>query len=125
MEFLTSRNEEPGVSARTINKSLPPGFSEPGRHHNYGQLVTCRLDELRPHPSYVRHHLTVPAFQLSALAERCNLALLDPLVITRDHFVIDGYALRELARQQGSPTLPCIELNLNEAEGLQWLLWKS
>jgi len=89
------------------------------------RLVTCRLDELRPHPSYVRHHLTVPAFQLSALTERGNLALLDPLVITRDRTILDGYALRELARQQGSPTLPCIELNLNEAEGLQWLLWKS
>src|SRR5213593_3983899 len=89
------------------------------------RLVTCRLDELRPHPSYVRHHLTVPAFQLSALAERGNLALLDPLVITRDRTILDSYALRELARQQGSPTLPCIELNLNEAEGLQWLLWKS
>jgi len=89
------------------------------------RLVTCRLDELRPHPSYVRHHLTVPAFQLSALTERGNLALLDPLVITRDRTILDGYALLELARQQGRPTLPCIELNLNEAEGLQWLLWKS
>jgi hypothetical protein len=25
-----------------------------------GQLVTCHLDELNPHPSYVRHHLAVP-----------------------------------------------------------------
>jgi len=89
------------------------------------RLVTCRLDELRPHPSYVRHHLTVPAFQLSALAERGNLALFEPLVITRDRTILDGYALLELVRQQGRPTLPCIELNLNEAEGLQWLLWKS
>ena len=122
MEFLTSRNEEPGVSARTINKSLPPGFSEPGRHHNYGQLVTCRLGELRPHPSYVRHHLAVPACKLSALAERGDLAFQDPLLITRDHLILDGYARWELARKQGRPTLPCVEYDLTEAEALHCLL---
>jgi hypothetical protein len=35
------------------------------------------------------------------------------------------YALLESARQQGRSSLICIELDLNEAEGLQWLLWKS
>ena len=44
-----------------------------------GQLVTCCLDELNPHPSYVRHHLAVPASQLSALAERGDRAFLEPL----------------------------------------------
>ena len=84
------------------------------------------MDQLRPHPSYLRHQLTVPTAELSALAEQGDEAFRETLVITRDRFVIDGYALLELARQQGPrPTLPCIELNLNEAEGLQWLLWKS
>jgi len=96
------------------------GMSIPGR-----QFVTCRVDQLRPHPSYLRHQLTVPTAELSALAAQGDEAFRETLVITRDHFVIDGYALLELARQQGRPTLPCIELNLNEAEGLQWLLWKS
>ncbi len=40
-----------------------------------GQLVTCRLDELHPHPSYVRHHLAVPASKLSALADRGDRGL--------------------------------------------------
>jgi hypothetical protein len=31
-----------------------------------GQLVTCRLDELKPHPSYVRNHLAVPALELAS-----------------------------------------------------------
>ena len=125
MEFLTSRNEAteaPEVSARTINKSLPPGFSEPGRHHNYGQLVTCRLGELHPHPSSVRHHLAVPACKLSALAERADLAFQEPLVITQDGTIIDGHARWELARLQGRQTLRCIEYELTEAEALHWLL---
>jgi len=87
--------------------------------------VNRRLDELRLHPSYVRNHLTVSASQLSALIELGDLAFQDPIVITRDCFVIDGYALLELARRQGRPTLLCIEFDLNETEGLQWLLWKS
>jgi hypothetical protein len=90
-----------------------------------GQFVTCHVADLRFHPSYVRNGLTVSACQLSALIELGDLAFLNPIVITRDRFVIDGYALLELARRQGRATLLCIELNLSEAEGLQWLLWKS
>src|SRR5271165_5642563 len=96
-----------------------------GRLLAAGQLVTCRLDELRPHPSYVRHHLTVSASQLSALAERGDCVFREPLVVTRDRTILDGYALLESARQQGRPMLICIELDLNEAEGLQWLIRKN
>jgi hypothetical protein len=89
-----------------------------------GQLVTCRLDELRPHPSYARNCLTVPASQLSALAERGDHAFLEPLVITQDHTILDGYARLELARLQGRATLPCIAYELAESEALHWLLQK-
>ena len=89
-----------------------------------GQLVTCRLDELRPHPSYVRHRLTVPASQLSALAERGDRAFLEPLMITQDRTILDGYARLELARLQGRATLPCIAYELTESEALHWLLQK-
>jgi hypothetical protein len=89
-----------------------------------GQLVTCRLDELRPHPSYVRNCLTVPASQLSALVERGDRAFLEPLMITQDRTVLDGYARFELARLQGRATLPCIAYELTESEALHWLLQK-
>lgn len=90
----------------------------------HGRLVTCRPDELHPHPSYVRYRLTVPTSKLSTLAERGNLTFLEPLVIARDHTIVDGYARWELARQQGRPTLPCIEHELTDAEALNWLLQK-
>jgi len=88
----------------------------------HGRLVTCCLDELHPHPSYVQHHLTVPACKLSSLTERGDLAFREPLVITRDHTIVDGYARWELARLQGRATLPCIEYELTESEALHWLL---
>jgi len=84
--------------------------------------VTCGLDELRSHPSYVRQHLTVSVSQLSALAELGDLAFREPLVITQDHIIIDGYARWELARLQRRPTLPCIEYNMSESEALESLL---
>ena len=87
-----------------------------------GQLVTCRLDELRPHPSYVQHGLTVPASQLSALVERGDLAFRERLVITQDRTIIDGYARVKLAQLKERQALPCIVYELTEAEALQSLL---
>ena len=98
--------------------------NDKGRLLGAGQLVTCRLDDLRPHPSYVRHHLAVPASQLSALAERGDRAFLEPLMITEDRTILDGYARLELARRRGRATLPCIAYELTESEALHWLLQK-
>src|SRR5689334_822354 len=44
-----------------------------------GQLVICRRDELRAHPSYLRHNLSVTASQLSALNAKGELAFRDPI----------------------------------------------
>jgi hypothetical protein len=72
-----------------------------------GQLVTCRLDELRPHPSYVQHRLAVSASQLSTLAELGDLAFREPIVITQDRTIIDGYARVKFAQLKERQTLPC------------------
>ena len=87
-----------------------------------GQLVTCRLDELRPHPSYVQHRLTVPASQLSALVELGDLAFRERIVITQDRTIIDGYARVKLAQLKERQALPCIVYELTETEALQCLL---
>ncbi len=87
-----------------------------------GQLVTCRLDELRPHPAYVRHHLAVSSARLSALAKRGDLAFSEPLAVTTDRTIIDGYARWQLALQRGRATLPCIDYDLSDEEALLWLL---
>lgn len=97
-----------------------PAYVRPLEVHR--QFATYRVDELHPHPSYVRHHLTVPASKLSALAERGNLVFQEPLVITRERTILDGYARLELARLQGRVTLPCIEYELTESDALRWLL---
>ena len=87
-----------------------------------GSVVIRRVDDLRAHPSYLRHRLAVPMSALAALAAIGDLAFRDPLVVTNDGTLIDGYARFELARQQGRPTLPCIEYELTEPQSLQYLL---
>jgi hypothetical protein len=86
------------------------------------RLVICRSDELHPHPSYVRNRCSVSAAQLSALAMLGDLAFREPIVITHDRRIIDGYARGQLARQQGLATILCIEHDLAEEEALHWLI---
>jgi len=89
-----------------------------------GRPMTCRVDELRPHPSFVRHRIAVPASQLSPLVDLSDIVFREPLLITQDRTILDGYARWGLARQQVRLTLPCLEYDLPEAEALHWLLQK-
>lgn len=92
------------------------------RETNEAGFATRRVDELRPHPSYSRHRLAVSASQLSALAALNDQTLEEPIVITRDGLIIDGYARVEWARTQGRTTILCIEYDRTEEEALQDLL---
>jgi hypothetical protein len=86
------------------------------------RIVTCAPHDLRPHPSYSRHGLTVPVRKLLALKQRGALAFAEPLAITRNRTIIDGYARWELAKETGRTSLSCIEYELSDAEALQWFL---
>jgi hypothetical protein len=59
---------------------------------------------------------------LSAVAELDDLAFREPLAITQDHIILDGFARWTLARLQGRSTLACIEYEMSEAEALQNIL---
>ena len=56
------------------------------------------------------------------MAERGDLAFCDPIVITRDRIVIDGYARWELAKRNGRRMLDCFEYDLSLEEALGELL---
>jgi hypothetical protein len=84
--------------------------------------VTRRVDELRPHPSYVGHQFSPSISRLSALAALGKLAFREPVVVTSSLTIIDGYARLQLAQQQGHETLPCLEYDLSEEDALRWLI---
>ena len=85
-------------------------------------VVRCNTADLHAHASYVRYHLFVPAFQLSRLAEIGDLAFRDPILITPDGTILDGYGRWELAKQQGRTTVFCREHQLTADEALQFLV---
>ena len=85
-------------------------------------LISCTVGELRPHPSYARHRLTVDSWKLSALADRGDLALSDPIAITQEKFVIDGYARWEVAKRTGRRMLDCFVYELSSDEALEELI---
>jgi hypothetical protein len=115
---------EASIGTTANPPSCRPGEPEPLLGDFRGRLVACRVDDLRPHPSYVRHQIAVQVPQLSSLIELGDLAFREPLLITRDRTILDGYARRELARRQGRLILPCFEFDLSETEALHWLLQK-
>ena len=102
--------------------SLPFISIAPANHP--GRVIDCRVDELRLHPGYARHHIAVPAARLSRLAEWGDLAFRDPLSITQSRIILDGHVRYQLASSRGRETLPCIEHNLAEEEALLWIIQK-
>jgi len=100
--------------------------SQRGRELDYAscQLVAYRVDELRPHPSYVKHKLSVPACKIDALDRLGNLAFQDPIFVTQDRLIIDGYARWELAKKRGMATILCLVYQRTEDEALRDFLWR-
>ncbi len=123
------RNSVGTVKIGDLDEAALPknGIAEPVRASQLrreGQLVTCRVEELRPHASYKRHRFTVSPSRLSVLARRGDLAFNEPLMVASDRTIIDGYCRWELARRQGRATVACIEYDLTEEEALHWLLYR-
>ena len=104
------------------NNATPLPRTDPDSNGIKGHFVTCSVSELRPHPSYARHNLSVQAFKLAALAELGDLAFQYPLIITRNRLIVDGYGRWELAKRKDRPTLPCVEYELPEQQALKWLI---
>ncbi len=117
-----SQHENRSVQAREQIEAFDVGLADCRPSDLHGRLVNRRVDELRSHASFVRHQITTPISKLSALAPQPDEQFQEPLIITQDHVVIDGYARWETARLQGRETVRCIQYQLGEEEALQWLI---
>jgi hypothetical protein len=82
------------------------------------------VDGLRQHPAYAELKLTVSPAQLAALKKIGELVFKDPLLVTREGLIIDGYARKEYADRVGISTLLCVEIDANIGEALRLILNK-
>lgn len=87
-----------------------------------GRYVVRDVDSLHPHSSYVRHQLGVSPVQLATLAQRGEIAFLDPIIVNKDGTILDGYDLWHFANKQGRKALHCIEHELSEMEAMEFFL---
>jgi hypothetical protein len=114
-----SSDSEPGSQQNGLGVS---SHNSPAITHPQCRVVPWKVGNLRPHPSYARLSIKVPASRLNALLEMGEDAFLFPLIVTSKGIVIDGYARLEVARLQGRTTVECIESNISEEEALRRLL---
>jgi hypothetical protein len=82
------------------------------------------VNELRPHPSYVKHELSVPSCKIGALDRLGDRVFQDPIVVTQDGLILDGYARWELAKKRGMATILCLVYRRTEDEALRDFLWR-
>jgi hypothetical protein len=89
-----------------------------------GRLVSCLIEDLRPHPSLVRLQLVPSARDLSDAASRESRVFREPLTITQDRYILTGQADWTIARKRGEKVLTCFQLSMTEEEALLWLIQK-
>ena len=89
-----------------------------------GRVVMRSTSGLRVHPAYAELQLSVSPAQLAALKRWGELALRDPLLVTPEGVIIDGYARKAYADMAGISTLPCVEFDIGEEEAIRMILRK-
>jgi hypothetical protein len=101
-------------------KDLTNCSSKPSAN-NSGILASKLVNDLKPHPSWLRHNVSVSSMELNQQSES-DCSRFNPILITRDMFVIEGYARLELAKHSGQVQIDCLECDLSEADALRLLL---
>jgi ParB-like chromosome segregation protein Spo0J len=87
-------------------------------------LVMRSTNELRKHPAYAELQLSVSPAQLASIKRLGEPAFKDPLLVTQQGVIIDGYARKEYADSLGISTLLCVELDVSDEEALRVILNK-
>ena len=88
-----------------------------------GRLVHRAPEQLRAHPVYLEICGPLPAATIPH-GPADPTPIIEPLLTTRDGLILDGHERWAVARQQGRPTLPCIEYDLTDEEALAFMLYK-
>lgn len=120
-DWITASAREPESATQAPQCDTHPGLWR-GTSNSRCRLITRCVDQLRPHPSYVKHQLSVSIAQLTALSTLGDMAFEQPIIVTKTGVVIDGYARWELARQQGRQSILCLEYELSDEEALRRLI---
>ncbi len=102
--------------------SAPPAAPSDASGEAVPRMVMRRTDALKPHPSLLKQDLSPTNERLLAL-EKLGAAIFEqPLLITQENLIVDGYARWRIAHRQQRDTLLCQVCQLTEQEALQRIL---
>lgn len=90
-----------------------------------GQPMTCELRQvadLIPHPDLVKHAKGYSTQELSFLSERGESAFADPITITHENVIVEGYAIWQLAILKRRGSLTCTVRHMGQEDALIYLL---
>jgi hypothetical protein len=104
---------------------MAPGYQQAHSTTPAGPAIERRVLELLPHPGFTKHALGYSTQEISLLSDRGESAYLNPLTITQDDYIVDGYALWQLAQLQNRATVTCIVRHMSQEEGLLHLIEKN
>lgn len=86
------------------------------------RMVMRGTDALKPHPSLLKQNLWPTNERLLALEKLGKAIFEQPLLITQENLIVDGYARWRIARNQQRDTMLCQVCQLTEQEALQRIL---
>ncbi len=92
--------------------------------HSTATEVRCVVD-LLPHPGLAKYARGYSTQDLSILTERGDSAFTDPITITHENVIVEGYAIWQLAKLKQRSTLACIVRQMNSEEALLHLLTRN
>jgi hypothetical protein len=101
---------------------MPPNSAE---IRSETSVEVRRVAELIPHPGLVKHALGYSTQELSTMSERGNAAFDDPITITHEDVIVQGYAIWQLAKLRRRATLSCIVRPMDLETALLHLLEKN
>ena len=80
------------------------------------------MADLLPHPGLVKYARGYSTQELSTLSDRGESVYADPITITHENVILEGYAVWQLAKLQNRATLTCIVRHMDHEESLLHLL---
>lgn len=81
-------------------------------------LISRFTEELRPHPTYQVLCGPTIATKVQRVAQQGEVVR-DPLMVTVDGLIIDGYARWLVARERDQVSLPCIQYDFTDEEAIR------
>jgi ParB-like chromosome segregation protein Spo0J len=89
------------------------------------RTAVLRLDRIKPHPALIRCDLLPTQVQFEPLRDRTEKLFDEPICVTDEGILIDGYERWIIARERHIYELPCVVRTLSLDEAMVQILQKT